>query len=104
MTMAGTWIAEHVINRIELDSSGTVASVPTPTPAPVPTVEPPPSSPPDTSETPASPAAEAVYHTVRSGETLFAISRRYNVTVGDIQRLNNLGSTTIRPGQRLRIR
>lgn len=99
-----TGIAEHVINRIELDNSGTAAVVAVPTPTPVPAAVPPPSSQPDTTEAPAAPVAEPVYHTVRSGETLFAISRRYNVTVGDIQQMNNLGSTTIRPGQRLRIR
>lgn len=44
---------------------------------------------------------ETTTHVVRSGEVLGSIARRYGTTVGEIQRLNNLRSTTIRPGQRL---
>ena len=41
-------------------------------------------------------------HRVRSGESLWLIARRYGVGVGDLQRMNGLGgSTMIRPGQRL---
>ncbi len=41
-------------------------------------------------------------HRVRSGESLWVISRRYGVSVREIQRMNGLGpSTLIRPGQRL---
>mgnify|MGYP005845189173 CR=1 FL=1 len=41
-------------------------------------------------------------HRVRSGESLWVIARRYGVSVGDLQRMNGLGgSTMIRPGQRL---
>ncbi len=44
------------------------------------------------------------WHSVRNGETLGAIARRYRTTVAAIQRLNNLrNSTLIRPGQKLRI-
>lgn len=44
------------------------------------------------------------WHSVRSGETLGVIARRYRTTVAAIQRLNNLrNSTLIHPGQRLRI-
>ncbi|HLT48748.1 MAG TPA: LysM peptidoglycan-binding domain-containing protein [Rubricoccaceae bacterium] len=42
-------------------------------------------------------------HRVRSGENLTTIARRYGVTVRQIMDWNNLRSTTIRPGQRLRI-
>lgn len=46
-----------------------------------------------------------LYHRVRPGESLWVIARRYSVSVGDIQRWNNLGQNTmIRPGQRLSIR
>jgi hypothetical protein len=41
------------------------------------------------------------YHTVRSGETLYSISRRHDLTVQKIRRLNKLNSTVIRPGQKL---
>jgi len=50
------------------------------------------------------PAEEAQYHTVRSGDTLSAIARQHNTSVGEIQRLNNLQGTRIRGGQRLRVR
>lgn len=48
--------------------------------------------------------AEAVHHTVRQGDTLFGIARQHGTTVAEIQRLNNLRGTTIRPGQQLRVR
>lgn len=35
------------------------------------------------------------YHTVSQGETLFAISRKYGVTVEDLKRWNNIGSQNI---------
>ncbi len=44
------------------------------------------------------------YHTVRSGESLWSISRKYNTSVEKIQRLNGMRGTVIRPGQRLRVR
>jgi LysM repeat protein len=43
-------------------------------------------------------------HTVVSGDTLSGIARRYNITVNDLRRLNNLTSDLIRIGQILRIR
>ena len=42
-------------------------------------------------------------HTVRSGDNLTRIARRYGVSVRQIMSWNNLSSETIRPGQRLRI-
>jgi len=47
---------------------------------------------------------ETTIHVVRSGEVLGSIARRYGTTVGEIQRLNNLRGTLIRPGQRLIVR
>ena len=44
-----------------------------------------------------------VRHRVRRGENLTVIARRYGVTVRQIMNWNSLRSTTIRPGQRLRI-
>ncbi len=44
------------------------------------------------------------WHSVRSGDTLGSIARRYRTSVAAIQRLNNLRSSTlIRPGQKLKI-
>lgn len=40
-------------------------------------------------------------HRVRSGESLWVIARRYGLSVSEVQRMNGLGSTLIRPGQRL---
>jgi membrane-bound lytic murein transglycosylase D len=42
-------------------------------------------------------------HTVRSGEFLGKIAQRYGVTVSQIKRWNNMRSTNIRIGQRLKI-
>jgi len=45
----------------------------------------------------------AKYHTVRSGDTLSTIAKRYNVSVGQICRLNGIGAkTTLRIGKPLR--
>jgi LysM repeat protein len=55
-------------------------------------------------EEPPAPQPRTVYHTVRSGDTLYSIARRYGTTVQALQRLNDLGSTDIRAGQRLRVR
>lgn len=46
---------------------------------------------------------QRITHRVRRGENLTTISRRYGVTVRQIMNWNSLRSTTIRPGQRLRI-
>ena len=48
--------------------------------------------------------SETTIHVVRSGEVLGSIARRYGTTVGEIQRLNNIRGTLIRPGQRLVVR
>lgn len=45
------------------------------------------------------------YHTVRSGDTLSEISKRYGVSVSQLARLNGISSrTTLRVGRKLRIR
>jgi LysM repeat protein len=41
---------------------------------------------------------------VSAGETLYAISKRFNTTVDDITKLNNLSSTNLVPGQVLLVR
>lgn len=46
---------------------------------------------------------KARYHTVRSGESLSVIGRKYGVTVTQIKNANGLKSNMIRPKQRLRI-
>lgn len=49
-------------------------------------------------------ASGALYHTVREGESLWIIARRYGTSISTIKRLSNLTSNTVRPGQRLRVR
>ncbi|HAC40881.1 MAG TPA: hypothetical protein DCF48_04865 [Rikenellaceae bacterium] len=45
------------------------------------------------------------YHTVRSGDTLSAIARRYKTSVREICRLNGIKETTVlQVGRRLRVR
>ncbi len=42
-------------------------------------------------------------HTVKSGDTLWGIGRKYGKSVSSIKSINNLKSDSIRIGQRLRI-
>lgn len=42
-------------------------------------------------------------HTVRRGESLWTISRRYHVSLGDLRGWNGLTGDTIRPGDKLKI-
>jgi membrane-bound lytic murein transglycosylase D len=41
------------------------------------------------------------YHTVRNGDNLTLIAREYNTTVSDLKHWNDLGSSTIKKGQKL---
>ena len=63
---------------------------PAPRPAPRPVVKP-------------KPQPSVVYHTVRSGDTLYGLAKRYGTTVGKIQQANGISGSLIRPGQRLKI-
>lgn len=44
------------------------------------------------------------YHTVRKGETISSISRKYGVSVSQIRSLNRLHSNTLKVGQRLLVK
>jgi uncharacterized protein (TIGR00159 family) len=49
-------------------------------------------------------AEQTSYHVVRSGETLWGLSRRYGLTIEELRRLNELGvDKPIQPGQKLRV-
>lgn len=75
------------IRNINLIRVGQVLRIPGTTPAPAPT-------PPTTTRT----------YTVRRGDTLYSIARRYNTTVARIAQANNIRNTSlIRVGQVLRI-
>jgi membrane-bound lytic murein transglycosylase D len=52
---------------------------------------------------PASVAARPSAHTVRSGETLTSIAKRYGVTVQAIKHANDMSSSRLRAGQKIRI-
>jgi len=43
------------------------------------------------------------WHTVQAKETLYAISKKYNVSVDDLMKWNGLDSTELKTGQQLRI-
>jgi len=45
----------------------------------------------------------ATTHTVKRGDTLFALARRYNTTVDTLRKLNNLKGNNLATGKRLRI-
>jgi len=49
------------------------------------------------------PKPSARYHTVRSGDTLFSLSKRYGTSVSRLKSVNGLSSDLIRIGQTLRI-
>ena len=66
---------------------------PNPSPNPTPTTNP-------TNNTSGTP----VYHTVVAGETLYGISRRYNITVDQLNSLNGLTENTIQAGMQLRVK
>ncbi|WP_026464487.1 M23 family metallopeptidase [Adhaeribacter aquaticus] len=50
-------------------------------------------------------ARTSVYHTVRSGEVLGSIARKYGVTVSQIAKLNGMSAKAVlRPGRKLRVK
>ncbi len=54
---------------------------------------------PDTNDT-----SNAVYHTVVAGDTLYQLSRKYDTTVDQIMKLNNMTDVALTIGQRLRMK
>lgn len=46
----------------------------------------------------------ATQHTVQSGDTLYNIARRYNLTIAELKSLNNLSDDTARLGQTLKVK
>lgn len=49
-------------------------------------------------------ATNYLYHTVKAGESIYAISKLYGVSIADIRRINNLFSDKLEPGTRLIIK
>lgn len=57
----------------------------------------------ETEETP--PAGDTEYHTIRRGDTLGALAKRYHTSISTLCKLNNISrTTTLRVGKRLRVR
>lgn len=79
----------------------TTTTSPSTTPQPVPPTVVPPQV-----NNPAGPSTGTgqEYHSVSAGETLYAISRRYGLTVDALKQLNGLTGNNISIGQRLRVR
>jgi LysM repeat protein len=69
-------------------------TVSTPKPAPKPVSKPKPKPKPKPSST---------IHTVRKGDTLYGLAKKYGTSVGTIQRANGISGSTIRIGQRIKI-
>ena len=44
-----------------------------------------------------------IYHTVKSGETITEIARRYNISVRDVVKWNKLTTMTITEGMKLKV-
>lgn len=49
-------------------------------------------------------STEYFYHTVQKGETLFGISRKYNVSIDEIKKLNPINLEQIKLGSKIRVR
>ncbi len=49
------------------------------------------------------PKQEVVYHTVEKGQTMFRISKLYNVTIEQIQQWNGLTDVAVKEGQKIKI-
>ena len=49
------------------------------------------------------PPADGLVHTVRNGESLWTIARRFGTSVADLKRWNGLTQSIIRPDQNLDI-
>jgi LysM repeat protein len=69
----------------------------------VPPTKPVASQPESNANTAASLPGDWITHTVEQGETLFAISKKYNSKVEDIISWNALASNNLNPGQRLKV-
>ena len=48
--------------------------------------------------------AEAVYHTVGSGDSLWRIAQQYGTSIQRLRALNDLSGGSLQPGQRIRVR
>ncbi|MDC7710560.1 lytic transglycosylase [Vogesella indigofera] len=75
-------------------------AAPTPRAKPAPTAV---ASASDAPELPLRPATRVENHVVANGDTLYNISRRYNMSVAELKSLNTLNSDAVKLGQNLRV-
>ncbi|UOQ65425.1 LysM peptidoglycan-binding domain-containing protein [Hymenobacter volaticus] len=90
-------------------ASASVATTPVPSPDPTPAPKPSTSTPvskPAITPAPAAPTAAPVVirHTVAAGESMYAVSRKYEVTIKQIMEWNNKPDFNVRPGDVLIIK
>lgn len=81
-----------VVQTRPTTSTPSVATVSNPKPKPKPVAKPKPK-----------PKPSSVYHTVRKGDTLYGLAKRYGTSVSVIQRANGISGSTIRIGQKIKI-
>jgi len=91
--------AGGVLN-IKKGSASSASTLP-PTAEPIPTASP--SAPSTSTSTGTTNTSNKVSHTVKPGETLYAISRKYGVSVQQLKTMNNLPDNTVKLGQVLTI-
>lgn len=80
----------------------TVSRPPAPRPAPATTYTPPKPKP-KPKPAPVKVKPKSITHTVKAGDTLYGLGRRYGTSVSAIQRANGISGSTIRIGQKLKI-
>lgn len=88
--------AEGGVQLASLDTTGGAAA-----PMPTPLTRLPSAGKPATKVVKRGPSART--HTVKKGETLYALAKRYNTSVQELRRLNNLKSNNLGLGTRLRV-
>jgi len=49
------------------------------------------------------PNQEVYWHTVTKGDTLYSISKKYNIPVDELKKQNNISENTISIGQNLKV-